>query len=205
MANPPNLSQSPAGYNDKMFRSVRSIRRGLSMLGYPASSCDQEISGDMIRKFQNDYNRCSKKFGHWGTIEASSEMDVPTLNGLEHAIRWAKKIEKTKGLPTASAWRFFCNLYMAPGERTYSATGETLENGPTVAAQPEVAESNFVEVLPNGNGKLRNIYNDDALRANIVDFEKHGSTVFAVVILPPQDGLPGGRMDPFACPCLIRR
>lgn len=198
MTHPPNLSGSASGYNEKMFRNHRSVGRGLKMLGYRVN-INEDVDSSLITQFQNDYNLCSKKFEQWGEIGVSGAMDIPTLNGLEHAIRWAKKIENVKGIPAASAWRSFCACFQSHGKR-YAAVAE----GASEASEPDTA-TNFIEVLPDGNGKLRNIYNDSALRAEILDFEKHGPIVFAVAILPPQAELPGGRMEPFACPCLIRR
>ena len=80
-------------------------------------------------------------------------------------------------------------------ERTYAAAGPA----------PEANETNYVEVQPDGTGKLRNIVNDSSLRCKIVCFDRHGEVLFATVKIPPQGDLPGGRQDEISCPCVFRR
>lgn len=198
---PPNLSKDNAGYNTSMFKTDRSVKNAFRRIGYGVSPAIK-VPSSTITQFQHDYNKCGDKFGRWGKIDVTSKLDKHTLNALEIAVRWSVKRENRDGVPAARSWQGLCrNLkHLSCNEdqsRSYSATeAEGLEISPD--------ETRYIEILPNGNGKLRNLHSDHALRANILDFEHHGPVIFAVAILPPQDGLPGGREEPFSCPCVFR-
>lgn len=175
-----------------MFKTNRSVRRGLRMLGYPVDPKVTEPDAKTVEKFQQDYNRCDMHFESWGDIAITGKIDVPTLNALEHAIRWSKKREDDTGQPSGRSWRALCS---GPG-RTYAAADES-------APAHLASESNYVEILPDGSGKLRNVHTDDALRCNILAFERQGDIVFAVVEVPAQGDLPSGRAGPITCPCVM--
>ncbi len=201
MAKPPNLSGDAKGYNSQMFKSSRAVRRGFKLLGYGVNPSDHKVPGSTVRQFQHDYNRCSERFGRWGQVRVTGKLNRETLNGLEHAVRWSKKRENRDGTPSARSWQALCSdrgiaCRDASGSRTYSKTD---------TPAPKARESSFVEVLPNGSGKLRNIHTDDALRCEILNFELHGDVVFATVAVPPQGDLPGGRSEPITCPCVLGR
>lgn len=193
MSSPPNISGNAAGYNKGMFKSNRAIRRAFKLLGYPIDMCEHNVDRGNVRHFQKDFNRCSKKAGKWGQIEATGKLDKDTLNALEIALRWAKKRENTDGTPCMVSWQSFCAVARGKG-RTFAEVE---------AEAPIEKGTNYVEVSPNGMAKLRNVYNDHCLRAELLDFERHGAVAFATVILPPQGDLPGGRSEPMTCPCVF--
>lgn len=206
MAKPPNISGDINGFNTQMFKSKRAVRRGFLMLGYGINPRDADIPANVVRQFQRDYNKCSERFGRWGKVDINGKLDKPTLNGLEHAIRWAKKRENRDGTPSARSWQALC------GNRAAACIddSECGNNGrrrkyaqPDVEVQPR--ETNYIEVCPDGTGKLRNILTEDALRCNILAFERHGEVIFAVAEVPPQGDLLGGRPQPITCPCMFAR
>ena len=204
---PPNISKNAAGYNTKMFKSDRAVKNAFKRIGYGISNRNIKAPASTVKQFQKDYNKCADRFGHWGQIDVTAKLDKPTLNGLEIAVRWSVKRENRDGVPAARSWQGLCRNLSGLAchddrsadlskSRVYSAS----EGGPQIDETPK----NFIEVLSNGVGKLRNMHNDHALRANILDFEKHGPVIFAVAILPPQADLPKGRKDPIKCPCVYR-
>lgn len=196
---PPNTSGDPRGYNTSMFNTDRAVKTALRRLGYGVSPT-VDIPGSTILRFQHDYNKCADRFGKWGKTDTTSMLDKHTLNAIETALRWSEKSEKRHGTPSANSWQSLCkNLdHLGCGKsRRYSAAP-----APDLEVSPD--ETRYVEILPNGNGKLRSTASDRALRANVMDYERHGDVIFAVVVLPPQDGLPGGRDKPFKCPCVLR-
>lgn len=203
MPTPPNLSNDSAGFNSRMFRSDRAIRRGFRVLGYGINPKDHKVPSGTIKQFQRDYNHCAEKFGRWGRVDIHGKIDKPTLNALEIAIRWAKKKENTQFIPSARVWQSLCSFRKSAcndhddcsdnSQRSYSST------------DIEKSETNFVEILSNGFGRLRNIHTDDSLRCNIECFDKHGDVVFATVTVPPQGGLPKGRDKSITCPCVFRK
>lgn len=179
-----------------MFKSRRAVRRGFKILGYAINPHDHEVPSQTIRQFQRDYNKCSDRFNQWGNVEVGGSLDIDTLNALEHAVRWSRKRENSEGIPSARFWQSLC-ADLRPElnyKRAYAQTEPVKEK-----------ETNFVEVLPNGIGKLRNIYTDDALRCNILAFERHGDVIFAIVEVPPQGDLPNGRDEQINCPCIFAR
>lgn len=202
MANPPNISGDPNGFNAAMFKTQRSVARAIRMLGY-AVRPDHKTPEETVKKFQHDYNHCSKRFGEWGEVAVNGRIDTATLNALEHAVRWSKKRENRSGTPSARFWRALCSdrrpdcLDSEGYGRMYAETEQK--------EKVEPQESSFVEVQPNGSAKLRNLHTDDALRCDVLDFERQGDVVFAIVKLPPQADLPNGRSEPLCCPCTIRR
>jgi hypothetical protein len=155
------------------------------------SMCEHKVDRKTVVKFQGSYNRCAKKFGKWGEVDVNGRLDNDTLNALEMALRWTKRRENKDGTPSAVVWQSLCKDLAAAdhGRRT----SDMSERG-----------TNYVEVMPNGMAKLRNIHNDHALRANVLEFEKHGPVVFAKVEIPPQGGLPKGRAE-ICCPCVFSR
>jgi len=191
---PPNLSQSKAGYNTQMFPNNRAVCRAFRILGYTVSSSRSKISKRIVVQFQKDYNKCSCKFNKWGHIEINGQLNKETLNAVEIALRWTKKQAKKEGLPEPVTWQNLCKK-IGDG-RGYSATDKE-------KSEEKEKATNYIEVLPNGQAKLRNIYNDRALRADILDFEKHGPVIMAVAILPPQADLPNGKNNPITCPCVF--
>lgn len=202
MAQPPNLSGDAKGFNSKMFKSQRGVRRALKALGYGVNHCLRTIPTSTIRQFQTDYNKCAEKFGRWGKVDRTGKIDRQTLNALEHAIRWCKKRENRDGIPSARAWQSLC------AHRRKVCRDTECEDGRSFSATPEKVEereTNFVEVMPDGTGKLRNIHTDDALRCSIIAFERYGEVVFAVVDVPSQGDLPNGRSEPISCPCVLGR
>jgi len=205
MPAPPNLSKDAKGFNTSMFKSDRAVRRGFRLLGYGVSNRFHKVPGDTVRQFQRDYNKCADRFGRWGKVKVTGKLNKDTLNALEHAIRWSKKLENTQGTPSARSWQSLCasrrNACLDPP----SGKGKTRAYAQAEAELPEARGTNFVEVLTNGSGKLRNIHTDHALRCNILAFERHGDTVLAVVEIPPQGDLPGGRPDSITCPCVFAR
>lgn len=199
MATPPNFSKDPKGYNRKMFRSERAVRRGFMMIGYAVNTSAHKVPEGTVLQFQKDYNRCSDRFGQWGKVDESGRLDKPTLNALEHAIRWSKKRENKDGTPSARSWQSLCHA--APGD---SCGGERRIIASRIE-EPEVYETRYIEVTSNGIAKLRDTETDMSLRAEVVDFERDGNVVFAIVKIPPQADLPGGREEPFRCPCVLGR
>ena len=200
MAAPPNLSKDAKGFNSQMFKSDRAVRRGFRILGYGVNPRDHKVPANTVRQFQRDYNKCAERFGHWGKVKVTGKLNRDTLNALEHAIRWSKKRENDQGIPSARSWQALCGDIDSP-----DCFDKSSRTGARAYAQPEAAETNFVEVLPNGTGKLRNIHTDDSLRCEILCFDRHGEVVFATVKIPPQGDLPGGRPDPISCPCVFAR
>lgn len=178
------------------LKNSREIRNGFRVLGYAVDLRSHEVSQEIIRQFQRDYNKCSDRFDHWENIEITSSLDGDTINALDRAIRWSKNRENAEGIPSARSWQSLC-----------ADLGPNL-NPARVYAQlesPKETETNFVEVLSNGTGKLRNIYTSDAFRCNILSFERHGNVIFAVVEIPPQADLPDGRDESISCPCIFTR
>jgi len=199
---PPNFTDHPSGYNRRMFSSERAVRRGFMMLGYGINTRLHEVPKSTVRKFQRDYNKCADRFGQWGKVDENGDLDKPTLNALEHGIRWSKKRENKEGIPTARSWQSLCR------DATSDSCGECGEDGR--AKIPKRKESSrfdnqYIEVTPQGIAKLRSIDTDIALRAEVIDFERDGNVVFAIVKIPPQADLPGGRDKPFRCPCVLGR
>ncbi len=212
MARPPNLSGDARGFNSQMFKSDRAVRRGFRMLGYAVNPRDHKVPKSTVQQFQRDYNKCAERFGRWGKVEVSGRIGKTTLNALEHAVRWSKKRENREGIPTARSWQALCANRRAACLDTECVDGRNYSAPPEVGAEayatvtvPEAREENFVEVLPVGRGKLRNIHTDDALRCNILGFERHAEVIFAIVEVPPQRDLPGGRSDSITCPCVLGR
>lgn len=199
MAAPPNFTKDPDGYNRQMFRSERAVRRGFMMIGYPVNTGDHRVPKGTVLQFQRDYNKCSERFGQWGKVVENSSLDIPTLNALEHAIRWSKKRENKDGTPTARSWQSLCHA--APGD---SCGGERRIIA-SRTEKPTSYETRYIEVSPQGTAKLRDTNTDLALRADVLDFERDGNVVFAIVKIPPQADLPGGREEPFRCPCVLGR
>lgn len=203
MPAPPNLSKDVKGWNSSMFKSDRAVRRAFRILGYSVSNRFHKVPSDTVRQFQHDYNKCAERFGHWGKVKTTAKLNKDTLNALEHAIRWSKKRENREGIPTARSWQALCGVRRASGSRAYAQSESPAS--PEAPEAPEGRGTNFVEVQPNGTGKLRNIHTDHALRCNIIAFERAGDTVFALVEIPPQSDLPGGRTDQIKCPCIFAR
>lgn len=211
MTAPPNLSKDVKGFNSSMFKSDRAVRRGFRVLGYAVNPRDHKVPANTVRQFQRDFNRCGERFGRWGQVKVTGKLNRNTLNALEHAIRWSKKRENREGVPSARSWQALC------ADRSSGCTDPASSNqrGPrrrrayaqADQAPPDLPErgTNFVEVLSNGTGKLRNIHTDHALRCNIIAFERYGDTVFVLVEVPPQGDLPGGRPDHIKCPCIFAR
>lgn len=173
------------------------------MLGYAINTSFHRVPKGTVRQFQRDYNKCSDRFGQWGKVEITGRIDKDTLNALEHAIRWSKKRENKDGTPSARSWLSLC------GDRSGKTCGECDGDEPVVVTSrkkiPEESETNYVEITPQGTAKLRSVDTDIALRAEVVGFEREGDVVFAVVKIPPQADLPGGREKTFQCPCVLSR
>jgi hypothetical protein len=186
-----------------MFKSDRAVRRGFRILGYGVSNRDHKVPSKTVHRFQLNYNKCADRFGHWGKLNVTGKLSKETLNALEHAIRWSKKLENTQGVPSARSWQSLCgnqwNVYPSNGSAKTRAYAQAEGDA------PEARGTNFVEVMSDGVGKLRNIHTDHALRCNIIAFERYGDTAFAVVEIPPQADLPGGRPDQITCPCIFAR
>ncbi len=186
---PQNISGRAKGYNDEMFVSDRAIRSAFRLLGYGVNMSEHKVARGTVTKFQKDYNKCSKKFKKWGKVDVNGRLDKDTLNALEMALRWAKRRENKDGTPSARVWQSLCS--------------DLSEHACAPSDIPERG-TNYVEVMPNGMAKLHNIYNSHALRANILEFEKHGPVVFAKVEVPPQGDLPKGGVV-IICPCVFSR
>lgn len=199
MSTPPNFTKDKDGFNRKMFRSDRAVRRGFMRVGYPVNTGAHKVPKETIRQFQKDYNKCSDRFGQWGKVKENGSLDIPTLNALEHAIRWSLKRENKDGTPSARSWQSLC--HSAPGD---SCGGEKRIIASRIE-EPDVYETRFIEVTSQGTAKLRDTETDLSLRAEVVDFERDGNVVFAIVKIPPQADLPGGREEPFRCPCVLGR
>lgn len=197
MASPPNFTKNKAGFNKVMFRSERAIRRGFMMIGYAVNTGAHKVPEKTVLQFQKDFNKCSDRFGQWGKVAESGRLDIPTLNALEHAIRWSKKRENRDGTPSARSWQSLCHV--APGD---SCGGKVIASR---IDEPEAYETRYIEVTPQGSAKLRDTETDMSLRAEVVRFERDGNVVFAIVKIPPQADLPGGREEPFRCPCVLGR
>lgn len=206
---PPNVTKNPSGYNTKMFSSNHAVKNAFRRIGYGVSRRDVKVPRATIIQFQRDYNKCADRFGHWGQIDETGKLDRETLNGLEIAVRWSVKRENRDGTPAARSWQGLCrNLSHIQceedcGDRRGDSTSRRYANA-NKSVEIDDSPKHYIEVLPNGVGKLRNMHNDHALRANILDFEKHGPVIFAVAVLPPQADLPKGRKDPIKCPCVYR-
>lgn len=200
MAAPKNLSRDTKGFNSRMFKSERAVRRGFMMLGYGVNTCEHKVPSNTVRQFQRDYNKCANRFGHWGQVKITGKLNRDTLNALEHAIRWSKKRENDQGIPSARSWQSLCG-----DRRAACIDTDECESGRRKYGQTDLSETNFVEVLPNGSGKLRNIHTDDSLRCDIICFERHGDVVFSTVNVPSQGDLPGGRPNSITCPCVFAR
>jgi hypothetical protein len=202
MASPPNYTNDSAGYNSRMFKSERAIRRAFMMLGYGINKALHRVPKATIKRFQRDYNKCGRRFGQWGSVEVSGLIDEDTLNALEVAVRWSKKRERREGIPTARSWRSLCH------DSSNESCGEC-GNGERInlskVQKPRHMETRYVEVSPDGVAKMRDIDSDVSLRAEVIDFERDGNVVFAIVKIPPQADLPGGREEPFRCPCVLGR
>ena len=189
--------QHDAGFNFHMFKSRRSICQALRYLGYEISDGANVPPTKTIQQFQKDFNNCSGKIGRFGKIDTNGYPDTNTLNALERAVQWAKDLEVSSPMPGARSWQSLCS---------YSGQGESLDEAYSKANELNLDKgTNFVEVLPSGIGKLRNSYTDDSLRCNILSFERRGDIIFAVVEVPPQGDLPGGRNEQICCPCLFSR
>jgi hypothetical protein len=201
MASPPNISKHPKGYNKKMFRSDRAVRKGFMILGYGVNTTRHKVTRDTVREFQRDYNKCSDKFGQWGKVEITGELNKDTLNALEHAVRWSKKREDNEGVPSARSWQSLC--HKRPSYPGGCGSDEKVVVSRTHEREPY--EASYVEIAKNGIAKLKSIDSDIALRAEVVGFERDGAVVFAIVKIPPQSDLPGGRAEPFRCPCVLSR
>lgn len=159
------------------------------MLGYPVNLKTHKVTSNLIKRFQKDFNRFSKAHDNrWGRTRPDGHLDVETLKALEVAVRWSKKRSNESGIHPSNAWQN--QSFSTKSCRTYAAVEE-----------PE--PTSFVEVMPSGTAKLRNVHNDHPLRADIHKFERHGPVVFALISLPPQEDLPNGRREPFLCPCLL--
>ena len=198
MATPPNFTNNEAGYNRQMFRSDRAIRRGFMRIGYPVNTGLHKVPKSTVTQFQRDYNKCSDRFGQWGKVKENGALDIPTLNALEHAIRWSKRREDKEGVPSARSWQSLC----------HDAPGDSCGGKKAIASrimESDAYETRYVEVTAQGTAKLRDTETDLALRAEVVDFERDGNVVFAIVKIPPQSDLPGGREEPFRCPCVLGR
>ncbi len=201
MASPPNISNGPKGYNQKMFSGDRAVRKNFMILGYGVNTTRHKVHKEVVREFQRDYNKCAEKFGQWGKVELTGALDIPTLNALEHAIRWSKKRENTDGTPSARSWQSLCHEHPSyPGE-----CGSDEKVIVSRTHEKEEYEVNYIEITDDGGAKLRSIDTDIALRAEILGFDREGDVVFAIVKIPPQADLPGGREEPFRCPCVLGR
>lgn len=201
MASPPNISNDSKGYNRQRFRGDRSVRRVFMTLGYGINTTRHKVPKSTVTEFQRDYNKCASKFGQWGKVELTGALDKPTLNALEHAIRWSKNREDTDGTPSARSWQSLC--HDRPSYPGGCGSDEKIIISRT--HEKEEYESNYIEITDAGGAKLRSIDTDIALRAEIVGFDREGDVVFAIVKIPPQADLPGGREEPFRCPCILGR
>ncbi len=201
MANPPNYTGDPKGFNTRMFKSDRAVRRAFMILGYGINRCVHKVPRETVEQFQKDFNVCGQRFSQWGSVTVNGALDKPTLNALEHAVRWSKRRESRDGMPSATSWQSLCR------DRRTPECGECDEHGRPIIRRKNTnrTETKFVEVTAQGTAKLRDMNSDVSLRAELIDFERDGDVVFAVVKIPPQADLSGGRDKPFRCPCVLAR
>jgi hypothetical protein len=112
----PNRSGNPQGYNSKLFRSKEHMAKAFQSLGYKVSMRNPKEDSEAAKKFQNDFNRCSRRFSlKWGVVSVNGMISPDTLRALEIALifsrkRQAKMMEVTKRkVSLADAWRKTCN------------------------------------------------------------------------------------------------
>lgn len=184
--NPSNISGDIKGFNSRLFKSDRAIRRAFIVLGYSVDPNMLRVPESAIRRFQTDYNVASSRLSSIGSLHISGKINKETLNALEFAIRWSKKRSSVKTTSIAECWR---SLIGNKDKRAYSGTDHS--------------PSNFVEVNSDGSGNLRSTKTDSALRCIVLSFEKRGETVFATVSVPPQGDMPEGCKSSITCPCIF--
>jgi hypothetical protein len=112
----PNRTGNPAGYNNRLFRNNRKILKSLNALGYKVKSLGKTKS-DMaaIKKFQEDFNRCSRRFSfRWGTVSVNGMISPDTLRALEIALVFVRQRQKKMAMrgirrTMAQCWQRCCN------------------------------------------------------------------------------------------------
>lgn len=94
VAEPPNLTGDPAGYDTSLFPNSRAIRRALAYLGYAVPINDQPLlDSTAVRRFQEDYNHAASytpgKFDASVPVTVNGKMDKASLNALDHVLPYA--------------------------------------------------------------------------------------------------------------------
>jgi len=189
MMKPLNTTRDPKGFNSKIFKDDRSIRRAFIILGYSVNHSSLKVPKSSVLKFQKDYNIASQKNSSMGALKADGVIGKDTLNALEVAIRISKKNSQSNNLSIGKSWQVICGSIKP---RKYAKSDDI-----------DYSKTNFVEVGKNGTGKLRSCITDKSLRCTVVDFERHGDVVFAVVEVPPQKDLAAGCLSKITCPCVF--
>jgi len=126
----PNRTGNPAGYNNRLFRNNRKILKGFAALGYRVKSLGKTKQDMMaIKKFQEDFNRCSRRFSFkWGTVSVNGMVSPDTLRALEIALVFVRQRQKKmamRGLrrSMAQCWQRCCRRAKMAGKgRALSST-----------------------------------------------------------------------------------
>lgn len=127
----PNRSGDPTGYNRRLFPNNEKALKGLLSLGYKVKSFSGKAKGDVaaIKKFQEDFNRCSRRFSfRWGTVSVNGLISPDTLRALEIALVFSRQRQKKmamRGLnrSMAQCWHRSCKRSKKAGKgKSYSST-----------------------------------------------------------------------------------
>ena len=183
------------------LNSLRKIKKSLIALGYKVDIAKPKIHNDHILRFQKDYNNCSNKLVNIVKIKESGELNKETIKAIGIAINFSYKIADKRKTSPNKVWHNLCGKFHK--KRKY-ADATSSENKHSHNGK-EDEHCNYLEIMKNGVCKLRNTNDDSALRADVLDFEKRGGAMFAVVILPPQDGLESGSEEKIICPCILHK
>jgi len=134
----PNRTGNPAGYNNRLFRNNRKILKALNALGYKVKSLGKTKQDMMaIKKFQEDFNRCSRRFSFkWGTVSVNGMVSPDTLRALEIAlvfVRQRQKKMRMRGLnrTMAQCWQRCCKRSKTAtgSEKAFAATRRRRRSG----------------------------------------------------------------------------
>jgi len=174
---PPNTSGDPHGYNAKLFRNHRSVRRALLRLGYKVNLANVKAPAGIIRRFQKDYNICSiKRHPAWGVLKIDSVPGAHTLNALEIALSFALKNSAKQGVTSNDFWQKLCRKLRPKKAQKPGPVGKGRQ---------------YVLLVSKGIGRLKRPGKD--LRVRVEDLARKGSLLFARVTIPNQDGHPGDK------------
>lgn len=112
----PNRSGDVSGYNRTLFPTNDAALKGLLSIGYKVKTFSGKASGDAaaIKKFQEDFNRCSRRFSfRWGTLSVNGMISPDTLRALEIVLVFSRQRQKKlamRGLncSLAQCWQRSC-------------------------------------------------------------------------------------------------